>query len=205
MNNLKVFLSAFLFLLSYSGLAQQSSGPSRKSGFYGMVALKGGMGSFGSGDNTAIEKRSMYRYGGELDLGYRLGSLTFGAAGEYNMWKQSTKPSEVSNTNASGNQIILSPTLGFSFGRFLLRGKYHLSSAMTMDKKSAAGDKVVYSSPTSSYGAQLIMRLSGRAFVGAEYTTTTYKKMKSGSTNEKLNSDTQVNLSGWGVIYGFVF
>ncbi len=205
---MKIFILLLpLLLTSQTAFSQSSSGSGTrgKIGFYGIGSLKGGMSSFGSADGTTIEKRSLYRYGAELGLGLRVGVFSFGGSAEYYLLKQSTDISEVGDTNASGKQLILSPTAGVTLGRFLLQAKYPFSSTYTMDKESSGGDKVVYSSPASAYGAQLIIRLSGSSFVGAEYTSLSYEESKAGSTTEKLDSDTQINLTSWGIIYGFVF
>jgi hypothetical protein len=175
-------------------------------GFYGSVSAKGGLGSSGADDTNVVDSRDHYRYGAEATLGLRYGAFLIGASGEYNLWKQKTKPSKVDDTNMSGRQINIAPIAGLSLGPFLLLGKTHLKSTMTLDKKSAGGDEVVYTSPSMpGYSAQLNYKIGSMSFIGVEYSSITYKKVEVDGESDKLDSKNQVTYSGWGLVYGFMF
>jgi hypothetical protein len=197
-------LCLIFFLLSTSLFAQ--SGGSKKNGFYFSVAGKGMMGTSGSEDTSYAESRDHYTYGAETILGYHFGRLLVGVSGEYNLWKQKTKPSEVSNSNMSGNQMNLAPVLGIGMGRFVLLGKMVVSSTMTLDKKNANGDETVYTSPSlASYVAQLNFKLFGRSYIGLEYNNVVYGKTKVGGTTSKLDDDHKITYGSWGLVYGYIF
>lgn len=181
-----------------------SSAPSAK-GFFGAIALKGGMGQAGS-DADAVESRDLYRYGADLTLGLRWGSLLMGAAAEYNFWRQSTKPSKVDDTNLSGRQLNLAPVIGIGLGPFMFQTKAHLMSTVTLDQKTRAGEKLVYTAPAfPAFSAQLNYRLGGKSFVGVEYTKVTYEEKELDGESSSLSSDDEVTYSGWGVVYGLMF
>ncbi len=190
-----------LFLLSAPAFSQTSSAK----GFFGAVALKGGLGTAGTTEDT-LESRDFYRYGGELTLGYRIGSLLFGGSAEYNLFGQKTKPSEIDDTNLSGKQLNVAPILGVGLGRFMFLVKAHMMSTMTLNKKTSSGDEVVFSSPVfPGYSTQLNFRLAGRSYLGVEYTSVTYSKSKIGGESLTLESDSEVTYSGWGIVYGLMF
>jgi hypothetical protein len=176
-----------------------------KLGFYGAVAAKGGLGTSGS-ESESIESRDMTRFGAEATLGLHFGPFLFGGSAEYNIWNQRTKPSEVDDTNMAGKQINIAPVVGVGFGGLMLALKPQLHSKMTLTEKTADGDSVELSSPDfPGYTAQLNYGLGLFSFIGLEYTSITYKKMKSGSSNTTFDTNDRVNYSGWGIIYGFKF
>jgi hypothetical protein len=196
------FLFSFLLIGVFPALAQNSSA---SKGFFGSIAAKGGLGSAGS-DSETVESRDLYRYGGELTLGYRFGTLLFGASAEYNLWRQKTKPSEVDDTNMSGKQLNVAPVVGIGLGPFLFGVKTQLMSSITLDKKNSSGDEIVYTSPAfPAYSAQLNYRLGGRSYVGVEYTSITYQKTEVDGESAKLESEDEITYSGWGLVYGFIF
>lgn len=209
---LSFFYSLFIFLFSLNAFAQVfpqssggSSGPSMSKGFYVSIAARGGLGNAGS-DDESVKSRDFSYYGAEATLGYRFGRLLIGGSADYNIWAQRTKPSKVDNTNMSGKQLNLAPIAGVAIGPFLLAAKAHISSTMTLDKKTESGDKVEYSAPNlPAYTAQINYRLGGGSFIGLEYTNVTYKKMKSGSESANLSGKEQISYSGWGVVYGYMF
>jgi hypothetical protein len=181
-----------------------SAGSSTKKGFYFSVAGKGGLGTSGSVDEAIAESRDHYRYGGEVNLGIRIGSFLLGGSAEYNWWKQKTKASEVGDTNMSATQMNIAPILGMSFGNFLLVGKPILNSKVTLDQEDASNGKIVYTTPVMpSYVLQLNYKLAGSSYVGVEYSSVTYKNVEVDGEETKL--DDEIIYSGWGVIYGFMF
>lgn len=202
-NRILIFL---IFLIPLESMAREfpSSGGSTKKGFYFSVAGKGGLGTSGSVDETLAESRDQYRYGGEVNLGIRIGSFLLGGSAEYNWWKQKTKASEVSDTNMSATQMNIAPILGMSFGNFLLLGKPILNSKVTLDQKDSSNGEVVYTTPVMpSYVLQLNYKLAGSSYVGVEYSSVTYKNTEVDGEETKL--DDEIIYSGWGVIYGFMF
>lgn len=206
-------LSLFLFCLLIVGVESSfaeikfssSGGGSSSSGFFGSIAAKGGLGSAGT-DGDAVETRDLYRYGGELTVGYRFGTFLFGGSAEYNLWKQKTKPSEVDDTNMSARQLNVAPILGIGLGPFMFQAKTHLMSTVTLDKKTSGGDEIVYTSPSfPAYSAQINYRLGGRSYVGVEYTSITYEKVEVDGESAKLESENEITYSGWGLVYGLMF
>jgi hypothetical protein len=198
---IRLFLFCFLVLGLSSAFAQ--SNPSTK-GLFGSIAAKGGLGNAGS-ESDSVESRDLYRYGGELTLGYRLGTVLFGGSAEYLVWGQKTKPSEVDDTNMSGKQLNVAPLVGLGLGPFLILAKTNMMSSLKLDKKTSGGDEVVFTSPAfPGYSAQINYRLSGRSFIGLEYSSITYQKVEVDGESAKLNSD-EVTYSGWGVVYGLMF
>ena len=178
---------------------------SASKGFFGSIAAKGGLGSAGS-DSDTVESRDLYRYGAELTVGYRLGTLLLGGSAEYNLWRQKTKPSEVDDTNMSAKQLNVAPIVGIGLGPFMFQAKTHLMSTVTLDKKTSGGDEVVYTSAKfPAYSAQINYRLGGRSYVGLEYSSISYQKVEVGGESTKLESENEITYSGWGLVYGLMF
>ncbi len=175
-------------------------------GFYGSVAAKGGLGTAATEDKNFVESRDLYHYGAELNLGWHWGTFVAGGSIDYVMWNQKTKASEVNDTNMSGKQLVLSPALGFTFGKILIQAKTPLKSTMTLDQEDAAGNKVAYTTPAfPAFSLQLNYRLEGSSYIGLEYFKTTYKTMEVDGEENKLDDDKQISYSGWGLVYGYVF
>lgn len=173
-------------------------------GFYFSAAAKWGLGISGSVNETIAASRDLYRYGGEVNLGMHIGSFLLGGSTEYILWQQKTKASEVSNTNMSGTQLNFAPIMGVGLGKLLLSVKPVLSSQMKLDKKDISNQTMTYTTPDfPSYVLQLNYKLSGRSYVGVEYSKITYEKVKINGEETKL--DDQVIYKGWGLIYGFMF
>ncbi len=209
---MKIYFTLITLLLSVVGTASaaisfpSSGGGGAKMGFFGSVAIKGSLGTASSKDEEFIASRDFYVYGAEATLGLRWGMIMIGASGEYNLWKQKTKPSEVDDTNLSGKQLNLSPVLGFGLGPFLLQAKTPMYSTMTLDKKDASDNEVVYTVPSfPAYTVQLNYKLGSSTYVGLEYTSMTYEKAKIGGEEEKLDKDYQPTFSSYGLVYGLVF
>ena len=199
---IRLFLFCFFLLGLLPAFAQNNS---QGRGFFGSIAAKGGLGSAGS-DSDTVESRDLYRYGGELTVGYRLGTLLLGGSAEYNLWRQKTKPSEVDDTNMSGRQLNVAPIVGIGLGPFLFKAKTHLMSTVTLDKKTSGGDEVVYTSAAfPAYSAQINYRLGGRSYVGVEYSSITYQKVEVDGESAKLESENEITYSGWGLVYGLMF
>lgn len=173
---------------------------------YFSFAVKGVKGSSSSDDNKYVKGRDLLMYGGDMMLGVTSGNFVLAAAGEYNLWNQRTKPSEVSNTNMSGTQVNVGPALGMSFGRFLLLGKYYAYSKMNLTRKNIDDETVAYTTPSmESFAVQLSMRMSRRTFVGVEYGQVTYKKYQQDGSETKFKADERIKFGGWGVLCGIKF
>ena len=170
-------------------------------------AGRGALGKAGNENSSSLKTRDFYVYGAEAKLGYSFGRFIIGGSADYNLWKQKTEPSEVSNSNMSGKQLSLSPIVGMDLGPISLIGKLIVSSNVDLDKTSLSGDKTSYTSPSlPSYAVQLNYRPSGsRSFLGFEYTNLSYEKIESGSTSTTLTSNDKINYSSYGLIYGFIF
>lgn len=212
---LKAFL-VFIILLASVNSSAKWAGPrlgnrstgsgSSGTGFYFSLAAKGLLGTTASADNETIESRSAYVYGGETVVGVNLSSFLIGVAGEYNLWKQRTKPSEVSDTNTSGTQVNVAPVVGVTLGGFLLTFKPYLYSSFSFSKKDASGNELLFKSPSfPSYGIQLSYRLGKHSFVGVEYSKVEYKISVSDGQENTLSGDEKSTLSGMGLVYGFKF
>lgn len=174
-------------------------------GFYFSLAAKGGLSKVASSDNEAVESRDLWSFGGEITAGVRAFGLMFGASGEYLMLKQREDPDDVDGTNASGTQLTIAPTIGVPFARFLFQVRPHFYSTYTLDRKTAGGDEVEYSSPElPSYTAQLVYAI-GSSFVGLEYTSMTYKKRSEGGEEVTLDTDDKLTIGTLGVVYGYKF
>jgi hypothetical protein len=205
---LLVFIAIITSLNSFAEWkgASLGGGGSSKKGFYFSLAAKGMLGTTASADNESVESRSSYVYGGETVIGMTFSSFLIGVAGEYNLWKQKTKPSEVSDTNTSGTQINMAPVIGVAFGGFLLTLKPYLYSTFTFTKEDASGNELSYKSPSfPSYGIQLSYRLGTNSFVGVEYSKVEYKTAVRDGEDSTLSDDAKTTLSGMGLVYGFKF
>jgi hypothetical protein len=198
-------LLVFIAILSSLNSFAQGGGSSSK-GFYFSLAAKGMLGTTASADNETVESRSSYVYGGETVIGMTFSSFLIGVAGEYNLWKQKTKPSEVSDTNTSGTQVNVAPVLGMAFGGFLLTFKPYLYSTFTFSKEDASGNDLLFKSPSfPSYGIQLSYRLGTNSFIGVEYSKVEYKTAASDGVETTMSDDAKTTLSGMGLVYGFKF
>lgn len=196
---------AIIILLSFIIAPASAQENAKSKGFFGSVAAKGGLGTAGS-DGESVESRDLYRYGAEITVGYRVGSVLFGGSAEYNLWKQRTKPSEVDDTNMSGRQLNIAPVVAVGAGPFMFLAKGHIMSTITLDNKTSAGDTVVYTSPSfPGYSAQVNYRLGGGSYLGLEYTSITYQKSEVDGESTKLSSDDEVTYGGWGLLYGVMF
>ncbi len=201
---LKFLILITTALISLSSFAQ--GGGSSSKGFYFSLAAKGMSGTTASADNETVESRKSYVYGGETVIGLTFSSFLIGVAGEYNLWKQSTKPSEVNDTNTSGTQVNAAPVLGVAVGGLLLTFKPYLYSTFTFDKEDAAGNEISFKSPNfPSYGIQLSYRLGSNSFIGVEYSKIEYKTAASDGEESSLSDDAKTTLSGMGLVYGFKF
>lgn len=201
---LKALLVFIAILSSFNSFAQD--GGSSSKGFYFSLAGKGMLGTTASADNETVESRSSYVYGGETVIGMTFSSFLIGVAGEYNLWKQKTKPSEVSNTNTSGTQINVAPVIGAALGGFLLTFKPYLHSTFTFSKEDPNGNELSYKSPSfPSYGIQLSYRLGTNSFIGIEYNKVEYKTSIRDGQETALSDDAKTTLSGMGLVYGFKF
>ena len=201
---LKRLLLVIGLLASLNSFAQ--SGGSSGKGFYFSLAAKGMLGTTASSDNETIESRSSYVYGGETVIGMTFSSFLIGVSGEYNLWKQKTKPSEVSDTNTSGTQVNVAPVIGVAIGGFLLTVKPYLYSTFTFSKEDAIGNQLSFKSPSfPSYGIQLSYRLGTHSFIGVEYSKVEYKTAASDGVETTMSDDAKTTLSGMGFVYGFKF
>ncbi len=209
MRRLFTFGIGLLSLLTASHTLAQAmggGGGGRSSGWYLSIAAKGGLGDAGTADGKSIETRDMYTFGGELMFGKTLGPFLLGASGEYNLFKQKTKASEVNNTNMAGTQLNVSPVLGIGLGSFLFVLKPVVYSDLKNDKRSESGVETSLNSPKlASFGFQINYRLSPNTFFGLEYSKVQYTKVDLGEGEATLKGDFIVNYSSMGIIYGYKF
>jgi hypothetical protein len=206
---IRILLASGLALLSLlianPSFAQEGGGPSM-GGWYFSLAAKGGMGDAGSADGTSIKTRDMYAFGGELMFGKTFGRFLLGASAEYNLFKQKTKASEVSNTNMAGNQLNFSPVLGMGLGNFLFVLKPILYSNFTAEKKTSSGAESSLNSPKiGSFGFQLNYKWGPKTFIGLEYANVDYTKSDVGGTESTLKGDDIVTYSSMSLIFGYKF
>ncbi len=185
-----------------AALSESSGG----SGYSLTLGLKALPGSNASTDGTSVKSRSMLTYGGEVILGYRLASFVVGAAAEYNLWMQSTDPTEVAGTNTQGNQLNLAPVIGVRFGKFLFMLKPFLASTLNLSKTDASGNSVAFTSPKFPSGAvQLDYFLGQHSALGVEYTNTKYSKAKVAGVEATLADSAMVSYNAVGLVYGYTF
>lgn len=198
----KRFFAFFFLIFSFCQIAEASRGAGNK--IYFSVAAKGGLGKAGSQEESFYKSRDLVVYGGDLTLGYVLGFVMLGASAEYNIWDQRTEPKDVGETNLSGKQLNLAPSIGFGFRNLMLQVKPYLSSTMTLNQKSIGGEKVKFSKPTNSFSTQLLYSL-GKSYLGVEYALVKYKEVDVGGEASDLSGDNQVNFSAVRLVYGYKF
>lgn len=197
---------AFAQVPSFPTSSGGGSGVGSGTGFFGSIAIKGGLGTASDGNEEVVESRGLFHYGAEATLGLRWGSLAVGGSVDYIFWEQREDADKVDNTDMSGTQLALSPTIGYSLGPFLLQAKVPFSSKVTLKQQDAGGNDVVYTDAKfPAFSAQVKYRLGGSTFIGLEYTKTTYKTMEVDGEKTKLDSNTQVTYSAWGLVYGILF
>jgi predicted porin len=192
-----------MLLISFLSVAHAQSGNPTRSGFKVFANLKAQHGTFGSKDGSTVKGRALNGAGVDATLAFHVGPFLAGAGGEYLKFNQQSKVSD--NTNLSGSMTNLFGVAGIGAGKFLLLGKYVLSSSYAVDKKSAADDKVTYSSPESSYGASLSYKLGHRSMISFDYSQLGFSKEKRGSTTKKFDSNSVMKLSTYGISYGLNF
>jgi hypothetical protein len=202
---LAIAFALLSLLIANPSFAQEGGGASM-GGWYFSLAAKGGLGDAGSADGTSIKTRDMYVFGGELMFGKTFGRFLLGASAEYNLFKQKTKASEVSNTNMAGAQMNVSPVLGMGLGNFLILVKPVLYSNLSLEEKTSGGDESSVNSPElGSFGFQINYKLGSKTFIGFEYASVDYTKSDVGGTESTLKGDNIVNYSSMGLIYGYKF
>ncbi len=188
---------------AYSGGSGGSPSLSRI-GFRFLGNLKLQHGTLGSNDGS-VKKRKVNSIGAEAIGGINLGPLILGAGAEYSKLFQMTDPDDVSDTNLSGGITQFSGVAGFAFGKLCLLGKYYFKSSLSLDQKSPADEKVQYLSPDASYGISILYRPGGRSFWGIDYNNINFSKEDRAGTTNNFSADETMNLSTFGISYGFMF
>lgn len=195
-----------LMLLICMGIPLTSFAQRSSMGFYGSIAAKAGMGTAADAEEENVESRDLWNYGAEVNLGLRFGNLIVAGAADYVFWNQRTDAKEAGNTDVSGTQLSFSPTVGYAIGNFLFQGKVPLYSTVTLSEEDQNGNPVKYTDAKfPGYGIQIKYRMGPRTFLGLEYSTTTYEKMEIDGKDTKLDSDSEVTYSAWGLMYGLYF
>lgn len=168
------------------------------------LGAKGGMGTSGAENEAVVKNRDHFLLGADVNLGLRFGKIILGGAADYVIWNQSTKISEVNNTNMSANQFNLMPMMGIQLGQLVLLGKWVLSSEAKLSKLNSSNQKIIYLNPaTDSYQLQGIYQYSISRYFGLEYSSVRYCDTKRNGVESALSS--QITYSGWSLLYGFIF
>lgn len=173
--------------------------------FYFSVAAKGALGKGATKDGEALESRSLYVFGGEAILGFRVSAFMIGASAEYNIWRQKEEPKEVGNSNISGKQVSFGPVIAVPLGRFMFQVKFPISSKFTMDNEASTGAEVEYKSPSFPPYSFMLAYSLGHSFIGVEYSKIEYKKISLDGVETTVNSNDRLALSSVGIVYGYKF
>lgn len=194
-----------LFLFSGQTYAA-ASGPRQSGlGYYFSIGAGASYGTLAATDLN-LSSRNMAVYGINSDLGIELGSFMIGAGVEYNMWKQIKSPSDLDGTNAQGTELSFGPAIGYNFGKFILLGRYYLSSKYSLEKEDASGNKVSLSKPKSSFAVEARIPFgSGRPYLGLEYKAMKYSSVDVGGTTSDIPSGSEMTTSSFGASVGLMF
>jgi hypothetical protein len=195
---LNLVLVVLLSLITSSVLAQDGG-----IGFRALGDIKIQHLNFGSKDNS-IKERQLNGLGIEALVGMNWDIFLFGLGAEYNKIVQQTDKEDVNNTNIGGSLINYSAAAGVAFGNFLFLGKYHFHSEYKLDKKSN-GKEVVFQDPDMSYTLSLLWRPEGNWFWSLSYTKINYDEVSLGGDESKLSSKSTMELSSFGLAYGYMF
>ena len=153
-----------------------------------------------------VEKRSLNGVGADALAGVNIGPLIIGAGAAYTKFYQSTDKDDVSGTDTSGDLTQYQAAAGLALGKFCLLGKYYFKADYKLSQKTSGGDNSTYSDADASYGASLMYRPGGRSFWSLDYQTVNFTEAKVGGTKiDRSSSDEQINLTSFGISYGFMF
>lgn len=169
-------------------------------------APKVGYGSIETENKTTIPKTQMAIYGMDVNAGLKFWGLLLGVGGEYSLYKQITKPADVSNVNSQGTLKTLAPIVGFDIFRFRLIGKFitPFIADYTLDKKNSSGKEVIYKDPKIT-SIQLHYKLSRFTFFGAEYQGLKFKKEDQGGSESTISDTRKPNFESYALLLGLYF
>jgi hypothetical protein len=156
--------------------------------------------------NDFIEKRSLNGIGADVISGFNFGPLIFGGGASYTKFYQSTDKEDVSETDTSGDLIQYQGVVGLAFGKLCLIGRYFFKADYKLSQKTSDGESATYSNPDGSYGISLFYRPGGRSFWSIDYQNINFTETEIGSgTTDLSGADEQINLTSFGITYGFMF
>ncbi|AUN99521.1 hypothetical protein DOM21_03235 [Bacteriovorax stolpii] len=190
----KLSLLCCLFFLS----------PSAHALFFTSGALKAGLGTQKTEDGTTIQSRKLAAYSLDANLALSYFGFIAGVNGEYGLWRQMTKPSEVGNSNTQGSYRALSPVIGYQLSslRVLLKLPISFSDNYKFDKKNSSSQTINYTD-SSTFSLQLHWDSTPVTFWGVEYQKTTFEKSKINNTESALSSKFTMNAVS--LMYGLHF
>jgi len=177
-----LFHAAIFFAVS----SQAADGVRKKWGIAYQFGLGYGVETL---ENSALSKRNMQNYNFNGMLGLRFRKLAVGGFAEYRNHNQSTDPTTVGDTNASGTSLIYGPQAKFYLGsRIILSASYFLSGSYNVEATTAAGESVTYSSP-SGYRGAISLKLKKMLYLDLSYSKIKYGTSDVGSVHYELASD----------------
>lgn len=156
--------------------------------------------------NDFVEKRSLNGIGADAIAGFNFGPLILGGGASYTKFYQSTDKEDVSDTDTTGDLTLYQGVAGLAFGKLCLLGRYFFKADYKLTQKTSAGETATYSQPEGSYGVSLMYRPGGRSFWSLDYQSINFTEAEIGSTTSDLSAaDEQINLTSFGITYGFMF
>lgn len=169
-NLVRIFFILLINIFSFQ-LANAKGGSGSGPRFSLGMTIMGGQGQMGNG--VDVLDRDMIFTPIGLFLGFNIKKFRIGGNYEYYIAGQSTDPATVSNQNISGKGGATGVRLDYYDGKQSFGVIYRMSDTYTLDKATAAGNSVTYSS-TSGYSVQYYRQIKKRFGIVLDYTSETF-------------------------------